>query len=207
MTKHKFLYTLAMCIFLYATYIDSASAQGITLGAGINGMKYLGNASKRPTAMGYSLDAGLDLGKKLRISVIPAYYAPVTYHYSEVLGNNTPVESAEQMRLFQATGLISYAIIGNNEGSNLYVGVGPSFAFYNAKIDRTNYNTYNYRQNFNNVLLDARVGGEISLLLFRVFGEIEVAPPVASNMHQELYYKPNVGTMLAATAGIRFHIL
>lgn len=195
-----------MCAFLYASNIGNVSAQGLTLGAGINGMKYLGNASKRPTAIGFSLDAGLDLGKKVRISVIPAYYAPVTYHYSEVLGNNTPVQSAEQMKLFQATGLISYTLIGNNDGSNLYVGVGPSFAFYNAKIDRTNYNTYNYSQNFNDVLLDARLGGEIGLLLFRVFGEIEIAPPVASNAHNDLYYTPNHGTMIAATAGIRFHI-
>jgi hypothetical protein len=207
MIKHKFIYLFAMCAFLYTSYIGGVSAQGLTLGGGINGMKYLGNASKRPTAMGFSLDAGLDLGSKLRISVIPAYYAPVTYHYSEVLGNNTPVESAEQMKLFQATGLVSYALIGSNSGSNLYVGVGPSFAFYNAKIDRTNYNTYNYRQNFNDVLLDARLGGEIGLIFCRLFGEIEIAPPVASNVHNDVYYSPHHGTMVAATAGIRFHIL
>lgn len=207
MTAYKKLARNAIFTILLAVASAGVQAQGITLGAGFNGMKYLGNASSKPTALGFDLGLGIDLGKKLRISAIPAYYTTVTYKYNEVLNNNIPVQSTEKMRVFQTTALLTYALIGSNSGSNLYVGVGPSLAFYNAQIDRTNYATYNYTQNFNDLLLDARVGAEVGLLLFKLFGELEIAPPIASNIHQELYYKPNRGTMLAATVGIRFHFL
>jgi hypothetical protein len=187
----------------------SAKAQ-LSIGLGVAGMKYLGSGSNRPMAVGLNANLGIDFSDKTRLLLSPSFFVPVTYSYNETINvNNVPTvtKTNEQFKTIQASALFVMDLIGNNKGGAFYVAAGPSVVFYNATVTRENYASYNYAADFKDYVLDARAGIDIPFGLLRIFAEVEIGPPIISDFKGDnVYYKPNKGTLLAGFAGIRIKI-
>ena len=203
-------YVIARAFLLLFILNVSALQAQISLGLGLSGLKYLGDGNQRPIALGLNPNLGIELSEKTKLLLSTTFYVPVTYTYNEQLNvNNIPqvTKTDEQFKTVQLSALFLMDIIGNNKSGGFYVGVGPSVVLYNSTLTRENYQTYNYAGDFKDYVLDARAGLEIPMGLFRLYAEAEAGPALFSDFKSNnVYYKPNRGTILAGTIGIRLRI-
>jgi hypothetical protein len=206
----KFLIKNFATVLLMVLLNFTVSSAQISFGTGLAGMKYLGNGSNRPLAVGLNANLGIEFSEKTKLLLTPSFFVPVTYSYNEQLNiNNVPTvtKTDEQFKTIQATALFVMDLIGNNKAGAFYVAVGPSVMFYNTTVTRENAPNYNYASSFKDYLLDARAGIEIPIGLIRIYAEAELGPAIISDFkNNNVYYKPNKGTLLAGTAGIRVRI-
>jgi hypothetical protein len=202
-------FAIYLWLVLFICFSFSASAQ-ISFGLGAAGYKYLGDASKRPLAIGLNANVGIEFSEKTKLLLTPSFFVPVTYSYNEELKiNNVPTvtKTDEEFKTLQATALFVMNVLGTNKDGGLYVGIGPSVVVYRATVTRENYKEYNYNTDFKDYCLDGRVGIEIPLGLFRLYAEAEIAPTIVSDVKDNnVNYKPNKGTILAGTAGLRIRL-
>jgi hypothetical protein len=189
--------------------ISAQSHAQLTLGAGFSGLKYLGNGSSRPLDGGVAFNLGLDINDKTTLMLDPTVYFPLTYRYDETISiNNVPTvtRTNERFKTLELCALLQYDLIGSGSNPVLYFAAGPGLAIYNTSVTRDNALDYNYSMNFKDILLDARVGMELPMGLIHPFAEVEVAPVVASTIQSDVNYKPNRGTILAGTVGLRLRL-
>src|ERR1700722_7951602 len=135
---------LLRSIFLVAAFgigfFVIANAQ-LTLGAGFAGMKYYGDGSQRPVAVGFNGNIGIEFSSKTRLVLEPTFFYPVTYSYNQQWNiNNVPsVKTNENLKATEAAALFQYDLIGNNKGGGvLYLAAGPSIMIYNTNVTRDN---------------------------------------------------------------------
>lgn len=195
--------------------VPQAQAQ-FSLGAGASSLKFLGSGSEKPRALGLEVRLGADINSKAALVVIPSFYAPVKYEYNSNMNvNNVPTLtiSKEKINIVRTSALLQYNLIGDNGTSHIYVMGGPGVVFYDAKIDRSiasNGNDlpdYDVSTSFNDLILDARVGGTISFGFFGMYLETGIAPTIVSNLKDNPNYTPERGAQWTANLGFRFHFI
>jgi len=208
MKTDTLLRSVFLVIILEIFYCSNAFAQ-LTLGVGFAGMKYYGEGSDRPLSVGFNANLAIELSSKTRVVLEPTFFFPVSYSNYQNINNIPSVKTNEQLKTLESAALFQFDLIGNNKGGAvIYIAAGPSLISYNANVTRENATQYNYVGNFNDYMLDARAGVEIPFLfIFKLYGEVEVEPKIATDFkNNSVSYAPNVGSVMAATIGLRIHI-
>jgi len=196
-------------ILLFMALLGNTAFAQVTIGAGFAAMKYYGEGSDRPLAAGFNANLAIEFSPKTRLVLEPTFFFPVTYSNYQNINNIPSVKTNEQLKTVESAALFQFDLIGNNKGGAvIYIAAGPSLISYNANVTRENATQYNYVGNFNDYMLDARAGLEIPFLfIFKLYGEVEVEPKIASDFkNNSVSYAPNVGSVMAATIGLRLHI-